>query len=596
MYLANNKYLNFLLILIVLLLWGSTTAIADFMSVGGAEVAPNIAEIYVTENGVRINLEVYVDDLDRFENVLPDDWVQSSEKRRPDLDIRMQKFGETGLSIRRADGTELPVSITSIEARMRVDRASPQAGKINPLSGIRMPEAPEDPRVAYIELFYDFEGRQPNTLIFSPPVAEPTEIPITIGMIVFDRDVPVTDYRFLSPNISLQLDWKDPWFSKFENQGLMRHHRYPMMTFLYAEMYEIRHEALLRIRDAAQLVGMTLSGSSLTPDEVQVLKDRLPEALNDVSPMTVNGLAVRPDFDRLQFLKIGALGLEYLEDESDIYVDAALIGLIYSSPTDGFAKEATLTWSLFPDQIDMVPGNAIDTAGPFLAHLTADDPVLVWTNHFKKSPYPDVSSVMVSNQSSLVWLFTGLLIVAVFGFISVLFWIWQRSRATRQVAFCGAVLGTISIIMIPVLQARQTAAVVELSQSEMVTMSEALLNNIYRAFDFKTENQVYDRLELTLNGEILEQVYLDQRQALRVEKAGGATARVDAIQVNAVRSLPSPNGALKIEVDWAVGGRVGHWGHTHRRTNVYRANLTIIPNNGVWKVEAFDILSQERVL
>lgn len=593
---AKSSTLCRYLIAVGFLLWGSVSALADFMSVGGAEVAPNIAEILVTNDGVRVNLEVYVGDIERFETLLPDDWVEGYEKDRPDIDVRMRDFSKTGLSIHRLDGAGLPVSVTAVEARMRVDRASPQAGKIDPMSGMRMPEPPEDPRVVYIELFYDFEGRRPDALKFSPPVAEAGEVPVTIGSIVFDRGVPVTDYRYLSENIVLRLDWQDPWFSRFDNLNLMRHHRYPIMTFLYAEVYEIRHEALLRIKDAAQLVDMTLSGAYLNPDEVQILQDRLPDALNDISPMTVNGVAVRPDFDRLQFLKIGPLGLQYLEDGADIHVDAALIGLIYSSPTDGFAKEATLTWSLFPDQIDMVPGNAIDTAGPFLANLTVEDPVLVWTNYFKKSPYPEVSTVMLSAKSSLIWIYSVVAILSIISLVCISFWVWRRTATSRRFAICGAVVGAVSVIMVPVLNARQAAAVTELSEPELVTMSEALLNNIYRAFDFKLEDQVYDRLALTLNGEILERVYLDQRKALRVEKAGGATARVDALKVHAVRPLPSKNGVLIIEVDWTVGGRVGHWGHTHRRTNSYKANLTIVPQDGAWKVEGFDVLSQDRLL
>jgi len=49
------------------------TARADFINLTGAETAPNIAEIYVLDDRVRVVLEVYVGDIGEFGELVPDD-------------------------------------------------------------------------------------------------------------------------------------------------------------------------------------------------------------------------------------------------------------------------------------------------------------------------------------------------------------------------------------------------------------------------------------------------------------------------------------------------------------------------------------------
>jgi hypothetical protein len=58
-----------------------------------------------------------------------------------------------------------------------------------------------------------------------------------------------------------------------------------------------------------------------------------------------------------------------------------------------YPKQAAVEWTIFDDRAGTVRANAIDAAGPFLSELTPDDPLLVWTNHFKRPPFPPVAEV-----------------------------------------------------------------------------------------------------------------------------------------------------------------------------------------------------------
>lgn len=583
------------LLLFVFLPFG-TSSRADWVNLGGAEVAPNIAEIYVQDDGVRVVLEVFVGDLQLFSDLLPAEWMaENGIATSPDAD-RLARFSEQGLSIRPDGGTPLVAERVEVDRRLRVDRASQLAGTVDPYSGRMLPRPPDDPRVLYIVLLFPFQSGRPEMLQISPPVNDTGATKATIGMVAFHRAVPVIDFRYLSAPATLHLDWNDPWYSRFDNQNLTRHHNYPRMSFLYAEPYEIRHEALVRVRDAAELVGQKVSGATLDGDAAQDLARRVEREISARTPISIDGTSVQPDFDRSAFMRIGMRGLEILPPGEAVNVDADILGLIWSVPTDGLPKQAQLEWTWFDEAAPEVAGYAIDAAGPFLSPLSPDDPVLVWTNHFKKPPYPEIAAVTLDTPSGVPQIAYVLGGIAALAGGLVLFGVIARSANAKAMILTGAAVAVLSAGGAAFALKRQATRLPALDMEQMTNLTTDLLNNVYRAFDFRLEDQVYDRLALTLDGEILEQVYLDQRKSLRIERAGGADARVEKLEVTAVDpSTAAPSGALGLRADWIIRGSVGHWGHVHRRANRYEANLTVKPVGGTWKILDFDVLSQERL-
>ncbi len=575
-------------------------ALADWVNLSGAEVAPNIAEIYVEDGGVRVALEVYVGDLETFADLVPAAWYDPGKVVVLPDDERLQHFSFVGLTVRDESGDTLPLELRTVERRMRVDRRSPFAGMINPWTGRQAPQAPADKRVLYAELFYPFANGRPERVTLSPPM-NADGVPIaSIGIIVLHRNVPVIDFRYFAGPATLTLSWDDPWYSRFDNPNLTRHHRYPRMAFLYAEPYEIRHEALLRVRDAAKLIGLDPAGPVLTPEEAARLKLEAAVEVAARSPMTIDGAAVTPDFDRAAFMRIGLRGLEFLNDGEPVDVDAAILGLIYSAPTDGYPKQATVEWTLFDDRAAVVPGNAIDAAGPFLSNLTPEDPVLVWTNYFKRPPFPPVAEVEAKEWAEVrVPALSGALWLGALGLLAFAFRRGNLPRRLGQGAL-AAVLVAGGVVALPygtVGVPRPSLVPAQMTGEQAAALTEQLLTNVYRAFDFRGEAQVYDRLAKTVDGALLEQVYLDQRRSLRVARAGGAAARVKSVTVESASPTPMPGTAsdFAVRTRWTILGTVGHWGHVHQRSNLYEADLTISAAGGAWKIMDFEVLEQERL-
>ena len=142
---------------------------ADWLNLTGAETAPNIAEIYVLDDRVKLVLEVYVGDLDDFSDLVPDDWLKDGSEDRPTLEERMRRFSADQFQFVTETGEKLQGRLEIAESRLRVDRQSPYAGMINPVTRQRVPEAPVDKRVLYVEIAYPFTER-PKQFTMIPPL------------------------------------------------------------------------------------------------------------------------------------------------------------------------------------------------------------------------------------------------------------------------------------------------------------------------------------------------------------------------------------------------------------------------------------------
>jgi len=57
-----------------------------------------------------------------------------------------------------------------------------------------------------------------------------------------------------------------------------------------------------------------------------------------------------------------------------------------------------------------------------------------------------------------------------------------------------------------------------------------VLRNIYKAFEFRSEEAAFDRLALSVTGETLTEVYLEHQRALEMEERGGARVVVVPVE------------------------------------------------------------------
>jgi hypothetical protein len=580
----------------------SPPANADWINLTGSETAANIAEIYVMDDHVKLVLEVYVGDLEVFEDLVPDAWLNQKSADQPDEAARIRRFAEERFQFITGSGEKLPAEVVLIEPRQRVNRRSAFAGMINPYTRQRVPEAPADKRVLYAELRYPFDGK-PGELTMVPPRDAEGHAEATIGFIVYHKSVPVIDFRYLGAPAKLKLDWEDPWYSKFDNPNLKRHHKSALMSFLYVEPYEVRHEILTRVRDLEEWMDLGLRGDEyIEIDELEPLRQRIGDFLLSRNPVLVDGKALKPILDRMNYVKVALTGIQLVETPERMEISTAIVGVIITYLTDGMPQEVTVDWDLFTDQVQRVPATATDPAGPLPTFLTPDDNVHQWTNFLKNYQLPTVQEIAVSDELTrkpvpLVSLFFLLGLVPVAG--------WLHRRKTRgQALWIPATVGVVLLagtaaafpfyrVGVPV----PGALAPTMSNDQARLLLTSLLKNVYRAFDFREEEDVYDKLAFSVSGDLLNEIYLQNRKSFAVKKAGGAQARVKEVEILDLDVQRAEESALAhdFKARWTAMGTVGHWGHTHIRKNLYEARIRVEAEAGNWSITGLELLDEQRI-
>lgn len=136
-------------------------------------------------------------------------------------------------------------------------------------------------------------------------------------------------------------------------------------------------------------------------------------------------------------------------------------------------------------------------------------------------------------------------------------------------------------------------------ESEAITIFETLHQNIYRAFDYTSQSDIYDALAQSVDGPLLDRMYTDIYQSLILRDEGGAVCRVESIQVDAVDFLGSDSeqksANYTVACKWDVLGKVKHWGHAHERRNRYAATFQLEPREHHWKICEVNVTRQERI-
>lgn len=545
---------------------------ADAVVVTRAMTASTIVEAFVEAGTIAVELEIGEAETDAFTDLL--DAAEALPAPIP---------REAGFSIE-ADGARLTGTLERVVRRKRIER--------DEISGEPLPR-PGTEDVVFVELRYRLRS-QPTTLELRPPLNEDGYPAADIGFVIYHEGIALNDFRYLADGEPIRLDWEDPFYSRFERRTLRRKYDSPMNVFVYVEPFEVRKELVVRPLDVARFAGLPLEPHQpIPPDAREPLLDALGRFLSTRAPLTIDGQRVEPILDRIHFLERGLRMTRVVPPEEPIDSTSAIVGAIFVYPVEGMPNDVRMTWDLFDARVQRVPAAATDEAGPMPYFLTPDDPEVHWVNYLKGTALPGELEVEVlrSNVSVSGALLIGLALALL---SAVLAW-RRRSIAWTSVAVAalgvGALAPPLFSLEIPVPPSVRTP-----SQNEAAPTIHALLHNAYRALDFRDEEVVFDRLANSLSGDILERAYLEMRRGLRLENQGGARVRVRNVSLlDVVPQEPIDPSTVRYRARWKVAGSVGHWGHTHIRTNAYDALLTLAELDGRWKIAELEILEELRL-
>lgn len=181
----------------ILTLMCPVPASADAIVRSQAMFADTIAEYFVDDDHVQLELEIGSNDVGAFRNLLPDPLYQRLGYGDTPLGERLPRFVADDMPVF-AGGNKLVGRVTEIGPATRPLR--------DEITGEELP-TPEDEALVVIRSTIVFRfDRQSDSLTLVAPGA--TGI-ANIGFVLYHKGVAVNDYRYLSSGLTVNLDWQD---------------------------------------------------------------------------------------------------------------------------------------------------------------------------------------------------------------------------------------------------------------------------------------------------------------------------------------------------------------------------------------------------
>ena len=589
-----NRFLNpylFCLYSLLMLFGLPSIAYPDALVINRAASATTIAEFFVEADSVTLKLEIGEADINAFRNLLPDDIYEKLGNPPRGWAERIAAFSHEDMPVRFDDGPPVSGTLISMNPQPRLER--------DPITGEILANNSDNPEfIIQVEMRYPIKNR-PATITFSPPLSEGKFSLANIGFVVYHMGLPVNDFRYLSSVEMLNLNWDDPWYSVFENRNLQRKYRHPISTFIYAENYEVRKEIIIRPMDLQHWVDLDLENKSMiSADQFESVKTTAANYLMARDPILVDGNSIEPKLESVHFIQRTLRQTAILDTPTDLDINSATLGIIISYPVNALPDEVTMEWDLFNENIQTIYASSADEAGGLPYFLSPDDHVLVWTNYLTNPSIPKMVEIVLPDTTRRV----ALSLVSMGAFILLLFSLFGMMLVKKKTRLLGA-LSLVAVVAMIVGWpfAKQDVPLPGMSPPDVTTQQASevlygLLYNVYRAFDRNDEDYIYDNLALSIEGDMLSEVYLQTRKSMILENQGGIKIKVKDVSIEdlALTGM-SEDGGFSASVQWTASGSVGHWGHIHQRTNLYKALFKVQPIEGAWKITYMDLQEETRV-
>jgi len=452
---------------------------------------------------------------------------------------------------------------------------------------------------AAIKVFLPFVKAQPQQLDIIPDFKSIEKAGEKYIITVSHQGLPVIDHGVLTSAESLNLNWQDPWYSQFSNPKLQRGHSDPVMAFLYIEPQQIKSEVVVRIKEIAAWAKLELRDDILIhPDEYAEIKQKVGQYLLAQNKISTGDVATAtPILDRVDYIRMGASDIQAYEPQQAQRQVATLIGVSVIHPIPAIPAKIQWHWDLFNEKIQRIAIRAYDPAGLFDSYVTPDYPVFEWENMLADIDLPELDNkpksiavvVDSSKQTAQLYVLFGIIAFILFFSLSYKYTPSHIRKYTHTLLLLIALTGVYSLFSKGLLNINST----QLDKAQAKPILKQLIWNVYQAFEATQEEATYDQLAYSVSGDLIESLYLQHRQSFLVQD--GAWAKVKNIEIQNLESSTTSDDSYLFDCEWLVTGDVIHWGHQHRRDNLYRANIKISAIDKHWKIIGLESIAQQRV-
>ena len=549
----------------------------------------------VRENEVLIELRIMLEDLVLFHTLKADaktlfkadDLRQAAEKHDAFL---LKHF-----TLRDGEGAVFKGEVQRRDLSAIPDEGVPQAELMKRHAVYLMRYVPPKEKPKFITVLQQFGGPKavvPSVMDFLVSqdgiwLRKPTQLqhgrPYTVA---FDWENPPTE----APK-----NWRE--LRKKDEDELQRRLGITSYTGLYSYIYlndrEVRHEILVPLLTFEKWLPVKRANPEfLEVAEQDAMRGQIAEWFRNRNPVEIDGIPVKPVLQRLQFFGLDIQDFAQNAEPRRISAYQARLGIILSYPAKAPPNRVNLTWEVFHESAPFLRSIVYDrNANPTEEFFVKDQPDFEWIREgetpavasFQTDWTPIQSKRKISNVS--------------YGLIGIAFaggaFTWMLYRNHPQCI--PRSLGVAGIWLIGAFMFKDHVPVADRPLAPDFTKHTAtLLQNIYRAYDYGDQSDVYDALAHSVNGPLLDELFLKIQSGLRMQEQGGAIANVQEVRIVSIK--PALDNPESLDCKWNVTGTVEHWGHIHTRENQYSARIKLdVSEKGRGRISKFEVTNEKRV-
>ena len=368
----------------------------------------------------------------------------------------------------------------------------------------------------------------------------------------------------------------------------------PIMVYLSVEPFEIRQEVLIKAKEAMRILAPDFEGPQIAVEDQEYIKKGILHVLQDSSQLMINDAWQKPADSKVHFVSLSRGGVSIRETPIPEDINSSIIGLTQIYDINAFPDSLRADWRLFSDSVRLIEASVVDPHGALTQMVTPTENTVRWKSRLSGYKPADVEAIVIK-RSEVPLVSLLLLSVAITLIILIA---KSKSRKSLLTKFAIGLL-FIGFALYPFFRMDLSLPVFikgKPNNENATLILNDLLTNVYKSFDRRKEEDVYDRLALSVTGDQLSEIYLQNRQAMALENRGGARASVDEIKILDVTDITrTSDDAVVANTIWTVRGSVNHFGHTHYRQNQYQALVSFINDNQIWKINSIETIDEKRI-
>ena len=554
----------------------------------------------VREDEVLVELKIMLEDLVLFHGLKAnaqtifnaDDLRKAAEKH--------EKFLLKHFAIRDGDGRLLKGKMDQRNADAITDDGVPQIELMKR-------------NVVYL-MHYTPAKKNPKFLTFTQMFGgEKSIIPSIMDFMVLQNGVWTDKPVQLQPGRphTIALDWENPPDKAPQNWRELRKKRaeefekrlgITSYTGLYSYVYlndqEVRHEILVPLLTFEKWLPIERANPEyLEVAEQELAHKKIGEWICARNPVQIDGIPVKPVLQQLHFFGLDIKDFAQGSKPRRVSAYQARLGIILSYPAKASPNRVRMTWDTFHDSAPFLRSIIYDRdKNPTEEFFVKDKPRFDWARKGNPPAAHSFELKMLTPPSSSSIPVASLMLFVSAPLLALLLYLFPTTPSTSKGAsltgFCVCAIAGLCFW-------NPSSKRPPLDENLITAHTTALLQNVYRAYDYQDESDVYDALEHSVAGNLLEDLFLKIQSGLRMQEQGGAIARVKRVEVNEIalanKNQNNPD-FIDLDATWRVTGTVEHWGHIHTRENEYCARMKISTTPaGRCRIAGFEVTDNKRV-